>query len=95
VQRYIGTGADLARLGGADLDAKLGIRNPLHRKKLVLAMQAVFSFRMIFTVPDPIFWEILDPDPSVVEPYPVLIYCSGSCSYCGKVLVLVPVPDPV
>jgi hypothetical protein len=37
----------LARLGGADLDAKLGIRNPLHRKKLVLAMQAVFSFRMI------------------------------------------------
>ena len=40
VQRYIGTGADLARLGGADLDAKLGIRNPLHRKKLVLAMQA-------------------------------------------------------
>jgi hypothetical protein len=57
----------LARLGGADLDAKLGIRNPLHRKKLVLAMQAVFSFRMTFTVPDPIFWEILDP-PSVVEP---------------------------
>jgi SAM domain (Sterile alpha motif) len=40
VQRYIGTGADLARLGGADLDAKLGIRNPLHRKKLILAMQA-------------------------------------------------------
>jgi hypothetical protein len=45
----------LARLGGADLDAKLGIRNPLHRKKLVLAMQVVFSFRMIFTVPDPLF----------------------------------------
>jgi hypothetical protein len=50
VQRYIGTGADLARLGGADLDAKLGIRNPLHRKKLVLAMQAVFSFRINFQI---------------------------------------------
>jgi hypothetical protein len=58
----------LARLGGADLDAKLGIRNPLHRKKLVLAMQAVFSFRMIFTVPDSLFLKILDPDPSFVEP---------------------------
>ncbi len=68
MQRYIGTGADLARLGGADLDAKLGIRNPLHRKKLVLAMQAVFSFRMIFTVPDSLFLKILDPDPSFVEP---------------------------
>merc|ERR1719300_708732 len=40
VQRHIGTGADLARLAGPDLEAKLGIRHPLHRKKLVLAMQA-------------------------------------------------------
>ena len=40
VQRHIGTGADLAKLGGAELDVKLGIKNPLHRKKLILAMQA-------------------------------------------------------
>jgi hypothetical protein len=40
VQRHIGTGADLARLAGPELEARLGIRHPLHRKKLVLAMQA-------------------------------------------------------
>lgn len=40
VQRHIGTGADLVRLAGQDLETKLGIRHPLHRKKLVLAMQA-------------------------------------------------------
>ena len=40
VQRHIGTGADLAKLGGTELDVKLGIKNPLHRKKLILAMQA-------------------------------------------------------
>merc|ERR1712106_1222588 len=34
VQRHIGTGADLARLAGPDLEAKLGIRHPLHRKKV-------------------------------------------------------------
>ena len=40
VQRNIGTGADLVRLAGPDLEAKLGIKHPLHRKKLLLAMQA-------------------------------------------------------
>ena len=40
VQRHIGTGADLARLAGPELEGRLGIRHPLHRKKLVLAMQA-------------------------------------------------------
>ena len=40
VTRNIGTGADLVRLAGTDLEMKLGIKNPLHRKKLVLAMQA-------------------------------------------------------
>ena len=40
VQRSIGTGADLVRLAGPDLEAKLGIKHPLHRKKLLLAMQA-------------------------------------------------------
>ena len=40
VQRSIGTGADLVRLAGPDLEVKLGIKNPLHRKKLLLAMQA-------------------------------------------------------
>lgn len=49
VQRYIGTGADLAKLGGAELDLKLGIRNPLHRKKLILAMQAKIDTKR----PDP------------------------------------------
>ena len=39
VQRHIGNGADLARLQGPELEARLGIRHPLHRKKLVLAMQ--------------------------------------------------------
>ena len=49
VQRHIGTGADLAKLGGADLDLKLGIKNPLHRKKLILAMQAKIDAKR----PDP------------------------------------------
>jgi len=49
VQRHIGTGADLAKLGGGDLDYKLGIRNPLHRKKLILAMQAKIDLKR----PDP------------------------------------------
>ena len=49
VQRHIGTGADLAKLGGSDLDAKLGIKNPLHRKKLVLAMQSKIDLKR----PDP------------------------------------------
>lgn len=40
VQRHIGTGKDLARLAANDMDTKLGIRHPLHRKKLVLAIQA-------------------------------------------------------
>ena len=40
LQKNIGTGADLARLAGPDLEAKLGIKHPLHRKKLLLAMQA-------------------------------------------------------
>ena len=40
VTRNIGTGADLVRLAGSDLELKLGIKNPLHRKKLLLAMQA-------------------------------------------------------
>jgi len=40
VQRHIGTGADLARLASADMEAKLGIKQPLHRKKLLLAIQA-------------------------------------------------------
>jgi len=40
VQRHIGTGKDLARLANNDMDLKLGIRNPLHRKKLLLAIQA-------------------------------------------------------
>ena len=40
VQRHIGNGADLARMAGPDLETRLGIRHPLHRKKLVLAMQA-------------------------------------------------------
>jgi len=49
VQRHIGTGADLAKLGGTDLDTRLGIRNPLHRKKLILAMQAKIDVKR----PDP------------------------------------------
>ena len=49
VQRHIGTGADLAKLGGGDLDSRLGIRNPLHRKKLILAMQAKIDTKR----PDP------------------------------------------
>jgi len=49
VQRHIGTGADLARLAGADLEARLGIRHPLHKKKLLLAMQA----RVDTNRPDP------------------------------------------
>lgn len=40
LQKNIGTGADLARLAGPDLEAKLGIKHPLHRKKLLLAMQS-------------------------------------------------------
>jgi len=49
VQRHIGTGADLAKLGGSDLDSKLGIKNPLHRKKLILAMQSKIDVKR----PDP------------------------------------------
>lgn len=49
VQRHIGTGSDLAKLGGVDLDTKLGIKNPLHRKKLILAMQAKIDLKR----PDP------------------------------------------
>jgi len=39
-QKNIGTGADLVRLAGPDLETKLNIKHPLHRKKLLLAMQA-------------------------------------------------------
>ena len=49
LQKNIGTGADLARLAGPDLEAKLGIKHPLHRKKLLLAMQA----RVDTNRPDP------------------------------------------
>ncbi|XP_032223134.1 liprin-beta-1 isoform X2 [Nematostella vectensis] len=42
-QRNIKCGEDLLRASGVELDRQLGIRHPLHRKKLQLALQAFTS----------------------------------------------------
>ena len=39
-KRLISSGDQLAKMSSTDLENKVGMRNPMHRKKLVLAMKA-------------------------------------------------------
>ena len=48
MQRTVGCGEQMAKMTFTDLETRLGVRDPMHRKKLFLAMTArqVFMLRM-------------------------------------------------
>jgi hypothetical protein len=40
MQRTVGCGEQMAKMTLTDLETRLGVRDPMHRKKLFLAMSA-------------------------------------------------------